>query len=124
MLPVIGFIESKLAEIEKQGRIVTMEAQIDAVTEEIAQRTERLTKIAEDENLAELVDKIKLKAMQKEVALLEKKEEKLKKIYEKLAGKGYQKKEMVDEMDATSWDAKNGAAADFAPQDPGQSLQK
>ena len=117
-------LDSKLAEIEKQGRIVTMEAQIDAVTEEIAQRTERLTKIAEDENLAELVDKIKLNAMQKEVALLEKKEEKLKKIYEKLAGKGYQKKEMVDEMDATSWDAKNGAAADFAPQDPGQSLQK
>jgi len=108
-------LDTKLAEIEKQGRIVTMEAQIDAVAEEIAQRNERLTKIAEDENLAELVDKMKLKAMQKEVALLEKREEKLKKMYEKVAGKGYQKKEMVDEMDAQSWDEKNGPALDLAP---------
>ena len=108
-------LDSKLAEIEKQGKISTMEAQIEAVAEEIAQRNERLTKIDEDENLAELVDKMKLKAMQKEVALLEKKEEKLKKMYEKLAGKGYQKKEMVDEMDAESWDAKNGPSLDLAP---------
>jgi len=117
-------LDSKLAEIEKQGKIVTMEAQIDAVSEEISQRKDRLTKIDEDENLAELVDKMKLKAMQKEVALLEKREEKLKKVYEKLAGKGYQKKEMVDEMDDASWDEKNGAAADLAPMAPGQSLQK
>jgi len=117
-------LDSKLAEIEKQGKIVTMEAQIEAVSEEIAQRTERLNKINEDESLAELVDKMKLKAMQKEVALLEKKEEKLKKMYEKLAGKGYQKKEMVDEMDDVSWDEKNGASADLAPRNPGQSLQK
>lgn len=108
-------LDSKLAEIEKSGRIVTMEAQIEAVAEEIAQRNERLTKIDEDENLAELVDKMKLKAMQKEVKLLEKKEEKLKKMYEKLAGKGYQKKEVVDEMDAQSWDEKNGPSIDAAP---------
>jgi len=108
-------LDSKLAEIEKAGKITTMEAQIEAVAEEIAQRTERLTKIDEDENLAELVDKKKLKDMQKEVKLLEKREEKLKKMYEKVAGKGYQKKEIVDEMDAESWDDKNGPSLDVAP---------
>lgn len=108
-------LDSKLAEIEKAGKISTMEAQIEAVAEEIAQRNERLTKIDEDENLAELVDKKKLKDMQKEVKLLEKREEKLKKMYEKVAGKGYQKKEMVDEMDAESWDDKNGPSLDVAP---------
>lgn len=112
-------LDSKLAEIEKAGKISTMEAQIEAVAEEIAQRNERLMKIDEDENLAELVDKKKLKDMQKEVKLLEKREEKLKKVYEKVAGKGYQKKEVVDEMDAVSWDLKNGMSMDTAPRKVG-----
>ena len=112
-------LDSKLAEIEKAGKISTMEAQIEAVAEEIAQRNERLTKIDEDENLAELVDKKKLKDMQKEVKLLEKREEKLKKMYEKVAGKGYQKKEVVDEMDAVKWDLQNGTSLDTAPRKVG-----
>ena len=57
--------------------------------------------------------------MQKEVKLLEKREEKLKKMYEKVAGKGYQKKEVVDEMDAVSWDLKNGMSMDTAPRKVG-----
>jgi len=36
-------------------------------------------------------------------------------MYEKMAGKKYQKKEMVDEMDAQSWDEKNGSSLDVAP---------
>jgi len=90
-------LDSKLAEIEKNGKVATMEMQIQAVAEEIAQRTERLNTINEDDSLAELVDKTKLKAMQKEVKLLEKREEKLKKVYEKLAGKSYAAPSIVDE---------------------------
>jgi hypothetical protein len=112
-------IETKLAEIEKQGKIVTMEAQMDALDELIASKSQRVEMIGEDENLAELVDKKKMKAMQKEISLLEKRKEKMGKMYEKMAGKAYAKKEVVDEMDAVKWDMQNGASMDTAPRKVG-----
>jgi len=54
--------------------------------------------VSEDENLAELMDKKKLKAMQKEVKILEKRKAKMEKMYEKMAGKKYQREEIVDEI--------------------------
>lgn len=108
-------VDSKLAEIEKQGKIVTMEAQMDALDELIASKTQRVEMVNEDDDLAELADKKKIKAMQKEIKLLEKRKAKMEKVYEKMAGKKYVKKEMVDEMDAESWDQKNGASAELAP---------
>ena len=39
-----------------------------------------------------------MKAMQKEVKVLEKRKAKMEKMYEKMAGKKYQKEEVVDEM--------------------------
>ena len=108
-------VDSKLAEIEKAGKIVTMEAQMDALDELISSKQQRVEMIGEDESLSELVDKKKMKAMQKEITLLEKRKAKMEKVYEKMAGKKYQKKEMVDEMDAQSWDEKNGSSLDVAP---------
>jgi hypothetical protein len=42
-----------------------------------------------------------MKAMQKEVKILEKRKAKMEKMYEKMAGKKYQKEEVVDEVKLT-----------------------
>lgn len=89
--------ESKLAEIEKQGKIVTMEAQIEALDELINSKTQRLSMISEDEDLSEIADKGKLKEMQREVKELQKRKMKMEKLYEKMCGKSYSKPEIVDE---------------------------
>lgn len=89
--------ESKLAEIEKQGKISTLEAQINALEEIIETKTNRINMVQEDENMSELVDKKKVKEMQREVKLLEKTKGKYEKMYEKMCGKSYRKMEIVDE---------------------------
>ena len=91
-------IDSKLSEIGRQGDIVKLEAQIGFLEEEITTKNERVNSINEDENLSELIDKGKLKEMQKEIKLLEKKNEGMKKMYEKMTGKSYQTPEVVDEV--------------------------
>ena len=94
-------IDSKLAEIGKQGDIVKLEAQIGFLDEEVATKSNRVNSIHEDENLSELIDKSKMKEMQKEIKLLEKKSLGMKKIYEKLSGKAYQiPEEIVDETES------------------------
>ena len=78
--------ESKLAEIEKQGKMVTLETKIDALSEMIETKNNRLSLVNEDENLADLVDKKKIKEMQKEIKLLEKAKTKMEKVFEKMGG--------------------------------------
>ena len=92
-------IDTKLAEIGKQGDIVKLEAQIAYVDESIDLKNERITMVTEDENLSELVDKAKMKEMQREVKDLERRRLKMEKLYEKMCGKAYSKPEMVDEVD-------------------------
>ena len=94
-------IDSKLAEIGKQGDIVKLEAQIGFLDEEIATKSSRVNSISEDENLSELVDKKKMKDMQKEIKLLEKKSLGMKKVYEKLAEKKYYEEKIVDEIESS-----------------------
>lgn len=89
-------LESRLSEIDKQGAIVALEAKIDMVGEAIEKKNNRISMVSEDENLSELVDKTKIKAMQKEVKLLEKQKAKMEKMYEKMCGKSYTK-EVIDE---------------------------
>ena len=88
--------EAKLAEIEKQGHITTLEAKIDALAEMIETKNNRLSLVSEDENLSELIDKKKIREMQKEIKLLEKTKLKLEKLYEKKSG-GRKKEVVVDE---------------------------
>ena len=90
-------LDSKLAEIEKAGKITTLEAQIDALEEAIETKNQRISMVSEDENLSELVDKKKMKDMQREVKDLEKRKVKMEKLYEKMCGKKYVRQEMVDE---------------------------
>jgi len=92
-------IDSKLAEIGKEAEAVKLEAQLDFLHDHIAEKVDRVNSIQEDENLSELVDKAKMKQMQKDIKELEKRKSKMEKIYEKSCGKKYQKQEMVDEMD-------------------------
>jgi predicted thioesterase len=89
-------LDAELAEIDTQAGIVAMEAKLDKISEMISTKMERLNMIEEDANLAELVDKGKMKAMQKEIKVLEKAKAKMEKMYEKMNGKAYTK-EMVDE---------------------------
>jgi len=114
-------IETKLAEIGKAGEITKMEAQLEFLSNHINEKIERLSTINEDDNLKELVDKKKMKDMQKEIKLLEKRKGKMEKMYEKMSGKKYQQAEVVDEaeeveeMDAVSFRRKNSPSYNFDP---------
>ena len=90
-------IDTDLAEIDKQAQVVALEAKLAKVDEVIEGKLSRINMVSEDENLSELVDKNKMKAMQKEVKVLEKRKAKMEKMYEKMCGKKYQKEEIVDE---------------------------
>jgi len=105
--------DSKLAEIEKNGKIATLELQIEALDEIIESKNDRISMVTEDDNLSELVDKKKMKEMQREVKLLEKKKAGMEKMYEKMCGKSYKK--VVTEMDPEAWKRQNGQDADWAP---------
>ena len=91
-------LDTELAEIDKQANIVALEAKLNKMDEVIENKLTRINMVSEDENLAELMDKKKLKAMQKEVKILEKKKAKMEKMYEKMCGKKYQRNEIVDEI--------------------------
>ena len=124
-------IDAKLAEIGKEAEKVKMEAQLDFLHDHIQEKVDRVNSIQEDENLSELIDKTKMKQMQREIKDLERKKMKMERIYEKSCGSKYAKKEMVDEteeldeMDAVSFNDKNnptrGAAGERDPKKVGQS---
>jgi len=113
-------LDSKLAEIDKQSQIVALEAKIAHIDEIVEKKNARLSMVTEDENLSELADKAKIKAMQREVKDLEKRKIKMEKLYEKMCGKSYKKPEIVDEQDALGWDKANGMSADYDPKKVGQ----
>ena len=87
---------AELAEIDKQSAIVAMEAKINKLAEMIEAKTTRLNMVSEDENLSELIDKKRVKEIQKEIKILEKEKSKMEKMYEKMGAK---KKEVVKEED-------------------------
>ena len=89
-------IETKLSEIGKAGDITKLEAQLEFLDNYINEKIQRVSSINEDDNLKELVDKKKMKDMQKEIKLLEKRKGKMEKMYEKMCGKK-RKAEMMDE---------------------------
>ena len=84
-------LDSKLAEIDSASQVVALEAKIQHVDEIIEKKNARLDMVTEDESLSELVDKTKIKAMQREVKDLERRKMKMEKLYEKMCGKSYKK---------------------------------
>ena len=87
---------SKLKEIEAKGRMAALEAKLTAINEMIENITSSLTRLEEDDTMAEMMDKTKMKEMRKEVKLLERMKDKVEKEKAKMEGK-YGKKEVVDE---------------------------
>ena len=87
---------AELAEIDKQSTIVAMEAKIDKLAEMVEAKTQRLSMVSEDENLSELIDKKRVKMMEREIKEIEKAKLKLEKLYEKMSG-GKKKEVVVDE---------------------------
>jgi len=104
--------DSKLSEIEKQGKIVTLEAQLEALTDIIESKKQRIELVSEDDSLSELVDAKKIKELQKEIKLLEKKKANMEKMYEKMAGKSY-KAPITDGEDLSI----NPEADEISPED-------
>ena len=84
-----------LAEIDKQSAITAMEAKINKLAEMIETKNTRLSMVSEDENLSELIDKKRVKEMQREIKEIERAKLKLEKLFEKMNGGA--KKEVVGE---------------------------
>ena len=92
-------VSQTLSRIEKVGTGVALEAKITAIDEEIAVRNERLTMLDENEAMAALMDKGKIKELRTEVKLLEKAKAKYDKMYEKATGNKRVEVEIVDETE-------------------------
>ena len=98
-------LDKKLAEIDKAGAITTLEAKINAIDEAIEAKNSRINMVQEDENLSELIDKKRVKEMQKEIKLLERSKKLYEKQLDKVNGKKKAKKEIVDEYNVEPHDA-------------------
>ena len=85
--------------IEEVGKRASVEAKLAYVNELIEEMTSRLTTLEEDEGMAEMMDKKKLKEMKKNIKLMERMKAKLEKEYAKLEGKGKTKEEAIIDED-------------------------
>lgn len=80
-------LSNKLRELENTGYTAALEAKLSALDEMIDEANERLTRIDEDEEFNEMMDKNKVNNIRREVKQLEKTREKLQKEYDKVEGK-------------------------------------
>jgi hypothetical protein len=90
-------LQKRLKEIEQQSEVTAVESKLSQIDEEISKRQNKLNMVAENDDLAELVDKKATAKLKKEIKLLEKKKKQYTKIYEKITKKS--KKELLDESD-------------------------
>ena len=97
-------LDKKLAEIDREGAINTLEAKIATIDEVIETKENRINMVQEDENLSELIDKKRVKEMQKEIKLLERSKKLYEKQLDKANGKVTAKKEIVDEYNTEPHD--------------------
>lgn len=95
--PLNENVHKRLKEIDTEVQDEVTQSKLSKIMQEIEDRRARVKMIDENEDLRELTDKSKVKALQKEIKLLEKAQAKL----EKVAGKG-KKKEVLDEADEPS----------------------
>ena len=112
----VSKLDQRLKDIEKAGGLATIEAKIAAVDEEITARTERINMIDENEDLAELVNPVKLRKMKKEIKVLAKEKAKFQKLYEKMTGK--KKAEVIDEPQEIEAEKETNKMAEmYGPED-------
>jgi hypothetical protein len=87
-------VSTEIKEIEKTNEALALEAKIKSVDEAIEKRQAKL-KLAESEELMDMIDESMVKTLQKEIKELEKYKAKASKMYEKMTGSA--KKEVIDE---------------------------
>ena len=92
-------VQKELKSIDKEAEVETIKMKIERIEAAIEKRQAQLSKLDEDEDLKNLTDKKKLKALGKDVKVLEKAKAKLEKTLAKLTGK--KKKEVLDEDTVT-----------------------
>jgi len=106
-------LASKMKEIENQGRIAALETKLAAIAEMIDETNQRLTRIDEDSEFKEMLDKGAVKEVRKQLKELERAQAKLQKEYNKVAG-GRRREKVVDELDAEETRAKADKFDDLA----------
>ena len=104
-------VQKELKSIDKEAEIETIKMKIERIEAAIEKRQNQLSKLDEDEDLKNLKDKKKLKALGKDVKVLEKAKAKLEKTLAKLTGK--KKKVLEDTVTEAEGDAEDaGELAD------------
>ena len=88
-------LAQKMKEIENQGRVAALETKLAAIAEMIEETNGRLTRIDEDNEFRDMMDKNAVKEVRKQLKELERAQAKLQKEYDKVSGG--RKKEVVDE---------------------------
>jgi len=88
-------LAQKMKEIENQGRVAALETKLAAIAEMIEETEGRLTRIDEDNEFRDMMDKKAVKEVRKQLKELERAQAKLQKEYDKVSGG--RKKEVVDE---------------------------
>jgi len=96
-------LEHRLKEIESAGNVAALEAKINAIDEEIVAREGKLSMVQENDAIAEFINPARIKEIQREIKALEGAKTKYGKMYEKMCGKAYVKKEVVDETDESAY---------------------
>ncbi len=92
-------LAAKMKEVEIQGRTAALETKLAAVAEMIEETEGRLTRIDEDNEFRDMMDKGAVKEVRKQLKELERAQAKLQKEYDKVSG-GRKKTKVVDELDA------------------------
>jgi hypothetical protein len=87
-------VSTEIKEIEKTNEALALEAKMKSIDEAIEKRQAKL-KLAESEELMDMIDESMVKTLQKEIKELEKYKAKASKMYEKMTGSA--KKEVIDE---------------------------
>ena len=103
-------LAAKLKEIEAQGAIAALENKLAAVQEIIEETNERLTRIDEDSEFTEMMDKGAVKGVRKQLKELERAHAKIQKEYDKAVSKskGGAKKEAVVDEDMGGYEMQGG----------------
>lgn len=101
-------LAEKMKDIENQGRKAALETKLAAIAEMIDETNQRLTRLDEDEEFREMMDKGKVKDIRKQLKELEKAQSKLQKEYGKASG-GMKKSTVVDEDAPIDEDAVDNA---------------
>jgi CBS domain-containing protein len=92
-------LAKRMKEIENQGRIAALETKLAAIAEMIEETEGRLTRIDEDNEFKEMMDRNAVRDVRKQLKELERAQAKLQKEYDKAAG-GRKQEKVVDEVDA------------------------